>query len=192
MLIIYILGIIMPIGIIFPDCIMDIIDIMDVIPDAFMGITIVIDLFISMFIGIMTIIEVFIPVAFMTFIGIIFIHIWDPAIIPDAFMGIITIMGIISMQVLLAGQAAVIGFIAMLGAVICIIPMQLIPAGHDFIMGCIIPEFIISPAIGSIAAIATIPINARSMIDLILFDIVIYFPPIFALFLEWIDSLKAV
>lgn len=183
----------MPIGIIFPDCIMDIIDIMDVIPDAFMGITIVIDLFISMFIGIMTIMEVFIPVAFMTFIGIIFMHIWDPAIIPDAFMGIITIMGIISMQVLLAGQAAVMGFIAILGAVICIIPMQLIPAGHDFIMGIIIfPEFIISAAIGSIAAIATIPINARSTIDLILFDIVIYFPPIFALFLEWIDSLKAV
>lgn len=168
----------MPIGIIFPDCIMDIIDIMDVIPDAFMGITIVIDLFISMFIGTMTIMEVFIPVvAFMTFIGIIFMHIWDPAIIPDAFMGIITIMGIISMQVMLAGQADVIimGFIAMLGVVIIgIIPMQLIPAGHDFIMGCIIfPEFITSPAIGSIAAIATIPINARSTIDLILFDIVI-------------------
>lgn len=166
----------MPIGIIFPDCIMDIIDIMGIISDAFVGITIVIDLFIVMFIGTMTIMEVFIPVAFMTFIGIIFMHIWDPAIIPDAFMGIITIMGIISMQVLLAGQADVIimGFIAMLGVVIIgIIPMQLIPAGHDFIMGCIIPEFIISPAIGSIAAIATIPINARSTIDLILFDIVI-------------------
>lgn len=160
-------------GIIFPDCIMDIIDIICIIPDAFMGITTVIDLFISMPIGTMTIIEVFIPVAFMTFMGIIFMHIWDPAIIPDAFMGIITIMGIIIMHVMFAGQADIMGFIAIPGAVIGIIPMQLIPAGHDFIMGCIIPEFIISPAIGFIAAIATIPINARSMADFNLLDIVI-------------------
>jgi hypothetical protein len=45
-----------------------------------------------------------------------------------------------------------------------IIVMQFIPAGHELIIG-IFPDVIISPAIGSIAAIATNPINARSMID---------------------------
>jgi hypothetical protein len=170
----YIFDIIIPIGIIFPDCIMDIIDIMGIIPDTFVGIITVIDLFISMPIGTMTIMEVFIPVAFMTFMGIIFIDIWDCIIIPDAFMGIITIMGTIFMQVMLAGQAFIMGFIAVLGAFIGIIAMQFIPVGHVAIMGCIIfPEFIISPAMGSIAAIVTIPINARSMADVILLDVVI-------------------
>ena len=164
-------------GIIFPDCIMDIIDIIGIIPEAFTGIITVIDLFISMPIGTMTIIEVFIPVAFMTFMGIIFIDIWDCIIIPDAFMGIITIMGTIIIHVMLAGQAFI-GIIAVFAAFIGIIAMQFIPDGHeliiDCIMGCIIfPEFIISPAMGSIAAIATIPINARSMADVNLLDVVI-------------------
>jgi hypothetical protein len=170
----YILDIIIPMGIIFPDCIMDIIDIMGIIPDTFVGIITVIDLFISMPIGTMTIMEVFIPVAFMTFMGIIFIDIWDCIIIPDAFMGIITIMGTIFMQVMLAGQAFIMGFIAVFAAFIGIIAMQIIPAGHELIMGCIIfPEFIISPAMGSIAAIITIPINARSMADVNFLDVVI-------------------
>lgn len=168
----YILGIIIPIGIIFPDCIMDIIDIIGIIPDSFMGKTAVIDPFIAGLIGTKTIIEVFIPVEFMTFMGIIFMHIWDPAIISDAFMGITTIIGTIVMHVLLAGQAPVMGFMAILGAFVCIIPMQLIPAGHA-IMG-IFPEFIISPAMGFIAAIATIPINARSMLDFNILDVAIY------------------
>jgi hypothetical protein len=147
---------------------------MGIIPDAFVGITIVIDLFIVMPIGTMTIMDVFFPVAFMTFMGIIFMHTWDCAIIPDAFIGIITIMGTIFMQVMLAGQAFVMGFIAVFAAFMGIIPMQFIPDGHELIMGCIIfPEFIISPAMGSIAAIATIPINARSMADVILLDVVI-------------------
>jgi hypothetical protein len=174
------LDIIITMGIIFPDCIMDIIDIIGIIPDAFVGIIAVIDLFISipMFIGTMTIMEVFIPDAFMTFMGIIFIDIWDCIIIPDAFMGIITIMGTIIIHVMLAGQAFIMGLIAAFAAFIGIIAMQFIPAGHeliiDCIMGCIIfPEFIISPAMGSIAAIATIPINARSMADVILLDVVI-------------------
>ena len=178
------MGIIIPIGIIFPDCIMDIIDIIGIIPDAFVGIITVIDLFIPipMLIGTMTIIEVFIPDAFMTFMGIIFIDIWDCIIIPDVFIGIITIMGTIIIHVMLAGQAFIMGFIAVFAAFIGIIAMQFIPAGHELIidciigriMGCIIfPEFIISPAMGSIAAIATIPINARSMADVNFLDIVI-------------------
>jgi hypothetical protein len=78
------------------------------------------------------------------------------------------------MQVMLAGQAFAMRFIAVLGAFIGIIDMQFIPIGHAAIMGIIIfPEFIISPAMGSIAAIATIPINARSMADVILLDVVI-------------------
>jgi hypothetical protein len=138
-------------------------------------ITTVIDLFVSMPIGTITIMEVFFPVAFMTFMGIIFIDIWDCIIIPDAFMGIITIIGTIIIHVMLAGQAVIMGFIAVFAAFIGIMAMQFIPAGHELIMGCIIfPEFIISPAMGSIAAIATIPINARSMADVILSDVVIY------------------
>jgi hypothetical protein len=114
-----------------------------------------------MLIGTMTIIEVFIPVAFMIFIGIIFMHIWDCAIIPDAFMGIITIMGIIIMHVMLAGQAVIIGFIAIFGPFMGIMAMQFIPVGQAII---IFPDVIISPAMGSIATIVTNPINARSMI----------------------------
>jgi hypothetical protein len=170
----------MPIGIIFPDCIMDIIDIIGIIPEAFIGIITVIDLFISipMFIGTMTIMDVFFPDAFMTFMGIIFIDIWDCIIIPDAFIGIITIIGTIIIHVMLAGQAFIMGFIAVFAAFIGIIAMQFIPAGHELIIDCIIgciifPEFIISPAMGSIAAIATIPINARSMADVNLLDVVI-------------------
>jgi hypothetical protein len=94
-------------------------------------------------------------------------------------MGIITIMGTIIIHVMLAGQAFIMGFIAALGAFIGIIAMQFIPAGHAAIIGrCIIfPDVIISPAMGSIAAIATIPINARSIADVILLDVVIYYPP---------------
>jgi len=114
----------------------------------------------------------------MTFMGIIFIQTWDCAIIPDAFIGVMTIMGTIFMQVMLAGQAFIMGFAAMPGAFICIIPMQFIPAGHAAIIGCIIfPDVIISPAMGSIAAIATIPINARIMADVNFLDVVFLYPP---------------
>lgn len=145
----------MPMGIIFPDCIIDIMDI--ICPDSFLGIIIIIEFFIpDALVGIITVI--FIPE---TFMGIIVI-IMDMFI--DAFMGIITIMGSIIMQVMFAGQDSIMGCIIVGSMGVIILHSML--AGQDII----IPWFIMLPVIGSIDAIATIPMQAKSMADVTAFD----------------------
>jgi hypothetical protein len=115
-----------PRGFIFPDCIMDIIDIMDVkFSDSFLDITII-EVFIpDISAGIMTIMGISIPVTFMGFVTIII----DVSI--DAFMGIITIMGVITMQVILAGQDSMTGCIIFPDSIIGVIILQPMLAGQD-------------------------------------------------------------
>jgi hypothetical protein len=120
----YIFGIITPMGIIFPDCIMDIIDIMDVICLDSSADIIIIEVFADAFAGIITIMDIFIPDAFM---GIIVIII---EVFADAFIGIITIMGIIIIQVMFAGQDLVMGCIIIPDPIMGIIILQSIPAGQ--------------------------------------------------------------
>ena len=116
----------MPRGIIFPDCIMDIIDIMDVMfSDSFLGITII-DVFIpDISAGIMTIMGIFIPVTFMGFVIIII------DIFVDALMGTITIMGVIIMHVILAGQDPMTGCIIFPDSITGVIILQPMLAGQD-------------------------------------------------------------
>ena len=113
-------------GIIFPDCIMDIIDIMDVMfSDSFWYITII-DAFIpDAFAGIMTIMGILIPVTFMGFATITI------DIFIDAFVGIMTIMGVIIMQVIFAGQDSMVGFIIIPDSIMGIIILQPMLAGQD-------------------------------------------------------------
>ena len=116
----------MPRGFIFPDCIMDIIDIMDVkFSDSFLDITII-EVFIpDISAGIMTIMGIFIPVTFMGFVIIIM------DIFVDALMGIITIMGVIIMQVILAGQDPMTGCIIFPDSITGVIILQPMLAGQD-------------------------------------------------------------
>lgn len=112
-------------GIIFPDCIMDIIDIMDVMfSDSFWYITIIEAFIPDALAGIMTTMGVSIPVTFMGIMTIII------DIFIDAFMGIITIMGVIIMQVIFAGQVSMAGFIIP-DSIMGIIILQPMLAGQE-------------------------------------------------------------
>jgi hypothetical protein len=151
-------------GIIFPDCIMDIIDIMNVMfLDSFWDITII-EVFIpDALAGIMTIMGIFIPVTFMDFMTIII------DIFIDAFVGTITIMGVIIMQVILAGHDSMVGFNIIPDSIMGIIILHPMLAGQDPII-----PWPIAPNTGLTNEVASNAINATRHILTILFDKIIY------------------
>jgi hypothetical protein len=105
---------------------MDIIDIMDVMfSDSFLDITIIEVSIPDISAGIMTIMGIFIPVTFMGFVIIII------DIFVDALMGTITIMGVIIMHVILAGQDPMTGCIIFPDSITGVIILQPMLAGQD-------------------------------------------------------------